>query len=156
MSASSIPNIASNSRVLTPIQSETYDVPQHINPPQSTHVANMAMDSSTGYDVTALSTSNTWPTDGPMSTAGAVMGGSGSIDGTPDGTDLFEEFDAMLERQDSTHQQQFMQNLGFGPELDLLEFFGKDYLPSDPLLAYLNPPLYSLNGPSNVSDMLPD
>jgi hypothetical protein len=34
---------------------------------------------------------------------------------------------------------QFMQNLGFGPDLDLAEFFGPDYQPSNPLLAYMQP-----------------
>ena len=32
-----------------------------------------------------------------------------------------------------------MENLGFGPDLDLAEFFGADYQPSDPLLAYMQP-----------------
>lgn len=52
--------------------------------------------------------------------------------------DIFEEL-AML---DGAAQQepnpQFMQNLGFAPDLDLAAFFGADYQPSDPMLAYLN------------------
>jgi hypothetical protein len=54
--------------------------------------------------------------------------------------DIFEEL-AMLDRSDSTQNPSFMQNLGFGPDLDLAEFFGSDYQPSDPLLAYMQPPL---------------
>ncbi|EMC92740.1 hypothetical protein BAUCODRAFT_151152 [Baudoinia panamericana UAMH 10762] len=54
--------------------------------------------------------------------------------------DIFEEF-AMLERTDTGQHPQFMQNLGFGPDVDLAEFFGSDiYQPSDPLLAYMQPP----------------
>lgn len=49
--------------------------------------------------------------------------------------DIFEEL-ANLERQDSIQHPQFMRNLGFAPDLDLAEFFGADYQPSDPLLAY--------------------
>ena len=52
-------------------------------------------------------------------------------------TDIFEEL-ASLERQDSTQYPQFMRNLGF-PDLELAEFFGHDYQPSDPLMAYLQP-----------------
>ncbi|SMQ47234.1 unnamed protein product [Zymoseptoria tritici ST99CH_3D7] len=52
--------------------------------------------------------------------------------------DIFEEL-AMLDRSDSTQNPSFMQNLGFGPDLDLAEFFGADYQPSDPLLAYMQP-----------------
>lgn len=51
--------------------------------------------------------------------------------------DIFEEL-AALERQDSMHRPQFMQNLGF-PDHDLAEFFGTDYQVSDPLLSYLRP-----------------
>ena len=51
--------------------------------------------------------------------------------------DLFEEL-ANLERQDSMHRPQFMQNLGF-PDHDLAEFFGTDYQVSDPLFSYLQP-----------------
>ncbi|EME41485.1 hypothetical protein DOTSEDRAFT_73784 [Dothistroma septosporum NZE10] len=59
-------------------------------------------------------------------------------DAVASGGDIFEEL-AMLERADSTHNPKFMQNLGFGPDLDLAEFFGADYQPSDPLLAYMQP-----------------
>ncbi|KAF2165828.1 hypothetical protein M409DRAFT_24115 [Zasmidium cellare ATCC 36951] len=62
---------------------------------------------------------------GPTSQAGA-------------GGDIFEEL-AMLDRTDSTQKPNFMENLGFGPDLDLAEFFGADYQPSDPLLAYMQP-----------------
>ncbi|KAF2209526.1 hypothetical protein CERZMDRAFT_86850 [Cercospora zeae-maydis SCOH1-5] len=54
------------------------------------------------------------------------------------GADIFEEL-AMLDRTDSTANPDFMQNLGFGPDLDLAEFFGADYQPSDPLLTYMRP-----------------
>ncbi|KAK4619873.1 Quinic acid utilization activator [Fulvia fulva] len=65
---------------------------------------------------------------------------AGSIDhAATGGGDIFEEL-AMLERTDSTHNPNFMQNLGFGPDLDLAEFFGADvYQPSDPLLGYMQP-----------------
>lgn len=54
------------------------------------------------------------------------------------GGDIFEEL-AMLDRTDSTQKPNFMENLGFGPDLDLAEFFGADYQPSDSLLAYMQP-----------------
>ena len=60
---------------------------------------------------------------------------------------IFEEFDAMLERQDMNHEPQFMQNLGFAPDLDLAEFFGPDYQPSNPLLAYVVPGTSNQIGP---------
>ena len=59
-------------------------------------------------------------------------------------TDIFEEL-ANLERQDSMQQPQFLQNLGFGPDLDLAEFFGEDYQQSDPFLAYLYPSNYDIS-----------
>nr|POF13292.1 quinic acid utilization activator [Quercus suber] len=64
-------------------------------------------------------------------------GGIDDIDGSTITADIFQEF-AMLERKDANqHPPQFMQNLGFAPDLDLAEFFGADYLPSDPMLAYV-------------------
>lgn len=57
---------------------------------------------------------------------------------TAPGADIFEEL-AMLERTESGQNPKFMQNLGFGPDLDLAEFFGADYQPSDPLLSYMQP-----------------
>ena len=60
------------------------------------------------------------------------------------GPDIFEQFDALLERQNSTQHSQFYQNLGFAPDVELAEFFGNDFVPSDPLLAYLNPTLYGI------------
>ena len=63
--------------------------------------------------------------------------------------DIFEEL-ATLERQDSTQNPQFMANLGFAPDLDLAEFFGADYQPSDPLLAYLQPT--GLGSTQNVTE----
>lgn len=53
------------------------------------------------------------------------------------GSDIFEEL-AILDHTE-TQNPKFMQNLGFGPDLDLAEFFGEDYQPSDPLLAYAQP-----------------
>ena len=50
------------------------------------------------------------------------------------GGDIFQEL-AMLERTDSSNQ--FMQNLGFAPDLDLQEFFGDAYQASDPILALM-------------------
>ncbi|KAF7188679.1 Quinic acid utilization activator [Pseudocercospora fuligena] len=50
---------------------------------------------------------------------------------TVPGGDIFEEL-AMLDRSDSTQNPKFMQNLGFGPDLDLAEFFGADYQFTDP------------------------
>ncbi|KAK4495814.1 hypothetical protein PRZ48_013082 [Zasmidium cellare] len=63
-------------------------------------------------------------------------GGAGNQAGSAG--DIFEEL-AMLDRTDSTQKPNFMENLGFGPDLDLAEFFGADYQPSDPLLAYMQP-----------------
>lgn len=63
---------------------------------------------------------------------------SGPSNQAGSGGDIFEEL-AMLERTDSTQKPNFMENLGFGPDLDLAEFFGADYQPSDPLLAYMQP-----------------
>jgi hypothetical protein len=55
------------------------------------------------------------------------------------GGDIFEEL-AMLDSVEPMREHpQFMQNLGFGPDLDLAEFFGPDYQPSNPLLAYMQP-----------------
>lgn len=55
------------------------------------------------------------------------------------GGDIFEEL-AMLDSVEPMGEHpQFMQNLGFGPDLDLAEFFGPDYQPSNPLLAYMQP-----------------
>lgn len=63
---------------------------------------------------------------------GAQMEGQG-------GGDIFEEL-AMLDSVEPMGEHpQFMQNLGFGPDLDLAEFFGPDYQPSNPLLAYMQP-----------------
>ena len=70
------------------------------------------------------------------------------LDNTLAGTDIFEEF-AALEHIESSHSEQFKQNLGFAPDLDLAEFFGVDYQPSDPLLAYMQPSLF---GPTESSD----
>ena len=50
------------------------------------------------------------------------------------GGDLFEQL-ALLERTDSSGQ--FMQNLGFAPDLDLQEFFGDAYQSSDPMMAMM-------------------
>ncbi|KAK3679257.1 hypothetical protein LTR78_000818 [Recurvomyces mirabilis] len=69
------------------------------------------------------------------------------------GSDIFEEL-AMLERADSRQQPQFMQNLGFAPDLDLAEFFGADYQLSDPVLAYMQPP--NLDLPSTVGAAVGD
>ncbi|KAK3622943.1 hypothetical protein LTR56_021884 [Elasticomyces elasticus] len=63
------------------------------------------------------------------------------------GVDLFEAL-AMFEPNDSSQHPQFMQNLGFAPDLDLAEFFGADYQPSDPLLAYMQPSLFNGMGSS--------
>lgn len=66
-------------------------------------------------------------------------GFGGQADGQGGG-DIFEEL-AMLDSVEPVGEHpQFMQNLGFGPDLDLAEFFGPDYQPSNPLLAYMQPP----------------
>ena len=70
------------------------------------------------------------PTQAGQSTTGA--GQEGPSTGFHD---MFEEF-ATLERTESVSNAQFMQNLGFGPDGDLAEFFGADY---DPLLSYEQP-----------------
>lgn len=66
--------------------------------------------------------------------------------------DIFEQFDTLLEHQDSNQQTQFYQNLGFAPDVELAEFFGSDYQPSDPILAYLNPTLYGLSQGGDTAD----
>ncbi|KAK5130850.1 hypothetical protein LTR08_001622 [Meristemomyces frigidus] len=70
---------------------------------------------------------------------------------TVTGADLFEEL-AMLERTDSRQHPQFMQNLGFAPDLDLAEFLGADHQQCDPMLAYM--PASFFNAPS-YADHLP-
>ncbi|OTA35391.1 hypothetical protein BTJ68_03245 [Hortaea werneckii EXF-2000] len=67
---------------------------------------------------------------------------------TTAGADIFEEL-AMLERTDSRSNPQFMQNLGFAPDIDLAEFFGADYQPSDPMLAYMQPSMFDPSAPEN-------
>ena len=62
------------------------------------------------------------------------------------GGDIFQEL-AMLERTDSSNQ--FMQNLGFAPDLDLQEFFGDAYQASDPMLALMQP-MPQFGGPDNT------
>lgn len=65
--------------------------------------------------------------------------GGGQMDGQAGG-DIFEEL-AMLDSAGHVGEHpQFMQNLGFGPDFDLAEFFGPDYQPSNPPLAYMQPP----------------
>lgn len=83
-------------------------------------------------------------TNSNQGTGGLFSPSVGTIAGRADDApnDIFEEF-AMLERTDSSQYPMFMQNLGFGPELDLAEFFGPDYQPSDPLLPAYGPPLHS-------------
>lgn len=60
--------------------------------------------------------------------------------------DIFQEL-AMLERADSSNQ--FMQNLGFGPDHDLLEFFGDMYQASDSMLQP-GPPLNQFEEQGNT------
>lgn len=76
------------------------------------------------------------------------MAETAELDNALSGVDIFEEL-AMLERTESTQDPQFMQNLGFAPDLDLAEFFGPDYQPSDPLLAYMHPTAFG--GPPGVN-----
>nr|POE80152.1 quinic acid utilization activator [Quercus suber] len=74
------------------------------------------------------------------------------VNGLAVSADIFEEF-AMLEGKDTNqHAPQFMQNLGFAPDLDLAEFFGPDYLPSDPMLAYLQPGVPDTNSSNQGQD----
>lgn len=83
-----------------------------------------------------------------MNTAG-WPGFGGQLDGQAGG-DIFEEL-AMLDSVEPVGEHpQFMQNLGFGPDLDLAEFFGPDYQPSNPLLAYMQPPQ---GGPKPSGDL---
>ncbi|KAF2724996.1 hypothetical protein K431DRAFT_281472 [Polychaeton citri CBS 116435] len=63
--------------------------------------------------------------------------------------DLFEEL-ASLESTELGDGDQFMNNLGFGPELDLMEFFGSDYQPSDPFLAQMQASLMNSSNSGNV------
>ena len=79
-----------------------------------------------------------WSSDTPRTRVSLTTGAEDLNASTPD---IFEEL-AMLERTESSQNPQFMQNLGFAPDLDLAEFFGADYQPSDPLLAYMQPTLF--------------
>ncbi|KAK3071781.1 hypothetical protein LTR53_008019 [Teratosphaeriaceae sp. CCFEE 6253] len=72
------------------------------------------------------------------------------IDDAAPGADLFEEL-AMLERTDTSQHPQFLRNLGFAPDLDLAEFFGADYQPSDPFLASMQPSFFG-ELPSSAAD----
>lgn len=67
----------------------------------------------------------------PSTIAPTALDGANSVGGG----DIFQEL-ALLERTDSSNQ--FMQNLGFAPDLDLQEFFGSDYQASDPMLALMH------------------
>jgi hypothetical protein len=96
-------------------------VPEHTTSPLVTDTALNRPQSAT--------TPTTWP--GGIQEPSPLNQGATGGDG-----DIFEEL-AMLERTDSTTNPSFMQNLGFGPDLDLAEFFGADYQPSDPLLVYM-------------------
>lgn len=87
------------------------------NPPQA--------DMSGG--TSSLASVSTWPAFEP---------GAASVTG---GNDIFEELAMLDSIEPSGQNPQFMQNLGFGPDLDLAEFFGSDYQPSNPLLAYMQP-----------------
>jgi len=83
------------------------------------------------------SPSTTEPSNAITNAAG-WPGFGGPSDGQGGG-DIFEEL-AMLDSVEPMGEHpQFMQNLGFGPDLDLAEFFGPDYQPSNPLLAYMQP-----------------
>jgi hypothetical protein len=132
--------------------------PGTIGPPPASQVANLpnsqhhpfmsipsepavyTMGSSPGG---ATISSAQWNIDGPLNMTSPEAG----LDGAS--ADIFEEL-ASLERQDSTQHPAFLKNLGFAADIDLAEFFGVDYQPSDPLLAYLQPSTYSL--PQNTSD----
>lgn len=77
--------------------------------------------------------------------ATSQAGFDGSTFGSfPTPVNVFEEFDDILEHEDAGQQSQFYKNLGFAPDVVLAEFFGEDYQPTDPLLAYLNPSLYGM------------
>jgi hypothetical protein len=91
--------------------------------------------SSTALELTAGAQDILWPGGSTNSTpAQAIPFSEPSADAS---SSIFDEF-ATLKRQESLDQSQFMANFGF-PDLDLAEFFGADYQPSDPLLAYLQP-----------------
>ena len=77
-----------------------------------------------------------WEDTTPLVSAAPPISPEARMDGSS--ADIFEEL-ASLERQDSIQQPQFLRNLGFSADLDLVEFFGEDYQLSDPLLAYLHP-----------------
>ena len=71
--------------------------------------------------------------------------GAGANEGSIGENDIFEEFAMLGPAAPAEQHPQFMQNLGFGPDLDLAEFFGPDYQPSDPLLAYMQPSSYGMS-----------
>lgn len=92
-----------------------------------------------------IAVSSSWAT-GAISTEDNHDGAITTDDVIPtnvaQGADVFEEL-AMLDRTDFSMNPSFMQNLGFGPDLDLAEFFGADYQPSNPLLTYMQPATYA-------------
>lgn len=106
--------------------------------------AESVLSSSPGFFPEAREEKSAWPFEERSSNILPSNLTSASIEDVASGADIFEEL-ALLERTDSSQHPQFMQNLGFGPDLDLAEFFGADYQPSDPLLAYLQPSLFSLS-----------
>ncbi|KXL51142.1 hypothetical protein M433DRAFT_131980 [Acidomyces richmondensis BFW] len=107
-------------------------------------IAESVLSSSPGFFPEAGEEKRAWPFEEQSSNILPSNLHSASIGDVGSGVDIFEEL-ALLERTDSSQHPQFMQNLGFGPDLDLAEFFGADYQPSDPLLAYLQPSTFSLS-----------
>jgi hypothetical protein len=90
----------------------------------------------------ATEDTNVWPNEAHgMSMVASSMIPAPS-EHTASGADIFEEL-ALLDKVDSSDNPQFMQNLGFAPDIDLAEFFGADYQPSDPLLAYMQPSFFN-------------
>ncbi|KAK3050186.1 hypothetical protein LTR09_008575 [Extremus antarcticus] len=80
--------------------------------------------SQTGLDLAQTGLGMLWPTfQSPVQLSNTLSGAKNAS------SDIFDEL-STLERQESSHNPHFMHNLGF-PDLDLAEFFGAGYLPTE-------------------------
>jgi hypothetical protein len=127
------------------VQMSPNDVTSVAQQPHESHIGFMSVPTGTSSDTTfaspmaanLASTNHIWDQNA-ASASDSYAAGDANMSGN-----IFEEW-AELERSNSNQHPQFMQNLGFAPDLDLAEFFGADYQLSDPLLAYMQPSLFDL------------
>ena len=102
--------------------------------PLQSQTTSQSLDQHTGFNPVNV-------TEGlaPLITAQSWSSFDPNAEGAMPGHDIFEELAMLDSIEPSGQNPQFMQNLGFGPDLDLAEFFGSDYQPSNPLLTYMQP-----------------